>query len=235
MSHPLQPANNDSQPAFAQLDNPPPPPPLPPISDVNSLARQQERVRQRQSYRNRQTDGVAFLDHAWNGPDWLPADLRSGLGSVGLATPGAKEDQGALRVAVIADQVAKPHRPGQAPPRLHLSGKTAEAVLKSLREQYPEPDDSTDNHSIAASTDFSFNPGDDYFNDNDSEPEIPPSEPDIFFDAHSHRTFSHPPDTPTTDTMAETHQPAPAHKRDHEEFAQDMGCNEALRSLTKED
>lgn len=90
MSHPLQPANNDSQPAFAQLDNPPPPPPLPPVSDVNSLARQQERVRQRQRYRNRQTDGVAFLDHAWNGPEWLPADLRSGLGSVGLATPGAK-------------------------------------------------------------------------------------------------------------------------------------------------
>jgi hypothetical protein len=107
-------------------------------------------------------------------------------------------------------------------------------VLKSLQEQYPEPGDNTDNHSIAASTEFSFNSGNDYFNDHDSEPEIPPLESDIF-DAHSQRAFSLLPDTSTTDTMAETHGPAPMHKRDHEEFTKDMGCNEALRSLTKED
>lgn len=108
-------------------------------------------------------------------------------------------------------------------------------MLKSLHEQYLEQGDNTDNHSIAASTEFSFNSGNDYFNDNDSEPEVPPSESDIFFDALSQRAFSLPPDTTITNTMAETQQPVPVNKRDHEEFAKDMGCNEALRSLTKED
>jgi hypothetical protein len=56
MSRPLQPGNNTSQPAFAQLNDPLPPPPLPLISGANSLARQQERERQRQGYRNRQND-----------------------------------------------------------------------------------------------------------------------------------------------------------------------------------
>ncbi|KAM0277944.1 hypothetical protein ACHAO9_012372 [Fusarium lateritium] len=226
MSRPLQPANNNSQPAFAQLNNPPAPPPLPPLTGVNTLEREQERERQRRGYRDRQTSGVAFLDGAWNGPDWIPADVRLGLNSVGVPTPAAKEDQGALRVAVAADQAAKTRRPGQAAARLHLSGKTAEAVLKSLQEQYPKEENDHDDQSIAASTEFSFNSGNDYFPDTESEPEVPPSESDIFFDALSQRGFSLPPDTTNTNTMAETEQSAPALKRNHNEFAKDMGCNE---------
>ncbi|KAM0339758.1 hypothetical protein ACHAPU_010798 [Fusarium lateritium] len=224
------PDEHDRWPAFAQLNNPPAPPPLPPLTGVNTLEREQERERQRRGYRDRQTSGVAFLDSAWNGPDWIPADVRLGLGSVGLPTPAAKVVKAleAITKLLLNNNISLPstRRPGQAPARLHLSGKTAESVLKSLQEQYPKEASDNDDQSIAASTEFSFNPGNDYSPDNESEPEVAPSESDIFFDALSQRGFSLPPDTTNTNTMAETEQPAPALKRNHNEFAKDMGCNE---------
>ncbi|KAL4721765.1 hypothetical protein ACLX1H_011259 [Fusarium chlamydosporum] len=196
---------------------PPAPPPLPP-NQVNSHPRQDERERQQRNYRNRQSNDIAYLDQVWNGPDWIPPDVRLGLGS---------SAEGALRVAVVAAQAKKPCRSGENPPPLHLSGAIAQAVLSSLQAQYPEHDNNTDEQSIDVSDNPSLNstdyPTNDYDcgdflpNTYDPEPEDAQSEShdlqsEAFTDVRSHQTSTTTPHTTNNDTMAQTAQTPAANK-----------------------
>ncbi|SCO92672.1 uncharacterized protein FRV6_16800 [Fusarium oxysporum] len=79
----------------------------------------------------RRSTSLEFLNEQWNGPYWLPFDVRAGLAS----EPADAQAGGALRVAVEQDlELKTKHLAAEAErPEPHLTVATARAVLKRLR------------------------------------------------------------------------------------------------------
>ncbi|WAO91688.1 Hypothetical protein NCS54_00916800 [Fusarium falciforme] len=110
---------------------------------------------------NSREDNIAWLDHVWGGPNWLPPDVRKALIEFGFPQPAVDVvkhmrsitelmqtqdmaldslwvEGGPLREGVNADVARKQHKrrqDGPAPP--HLSAAIAKQVLESLQQQGP--------------------------------------------------------------------------------------------------
>ncbi|KAM0437867.1 hypothetical protein ACHAPT_002232 [Fusarium lateritium] len=118
-------------------------------------------------------ENTVWLEQAWEGPNWLPPDVRQALIEYGFPQPAVDvvkhmrsitewaqtqgvdldslwKDGGALREAVNADVVKKKQRrrqEGPAPP--HLSAAIAKSALEELQQRSPPfsaagTDDATD-------------------------------------------------------------------------------------------
>jgi hypothetical protein len=60
---------------------------------------------------NRRSASIAFLNEQWNGPDWLPPDIRAGLASVNLSHPA---DAVVRSLREITDILLEQHIPLQS-------------------------------------------------------------------------------------------------------------------------
>ncbi|KAM0338395.1 hypothetical protein ACHAPU_011334 [Fusarium lateritium] len=107
---------------------------------------------------SKQSSDTAWLNAAWNGPDWLPVDVRAGLDQVRKASEPGDDvcrclreiseaalsrdipldslwaDTGALRIAVTTELARKTAklRPNRPVPLPHLSSKLARQVSRSF-------------------------------------------------------------------------------------------------------
>ncbi|KAF4445690.1 hypothetical protein F53441_10596 [Fusarium austroafricanum] len=174
--------------------------PSPPHQGQGATALTNTKRRQRAA--SRRQVSVAWLDAQWNGPDWLPPDLRAGLPSVGLSEPANKvvyclhkitkllldsqidlrtvwQASGDLRLAIKRGPEHKTRHlpPSFERPHLHLTVATAKAMLKTLRTDRPK--NASNDHSPALSSDF--------FPDFDGNadtagPGSPTSSVDVFYD-----------------------------------------------------
>ncbi|KAF4994063.1 hypothetical protein FDECE_13236 [Fusarium decemcellulare] len=148
----LRPASALGVPIRSRPAPPAPSVPTPTPTEIeNSLRRQAVELK-------RQED-TAWLNDAWGGPDWLPADLRNGLSSFGFTKPAALvvatlkkitqwaqehsidldslwREGGALHEAVSRDQTdrAKRSKPRSRPLKPHLTVALAKGALKALRQ-----------------------------------------------------------------------------------------------------
>ncbi|RSL42551.1 hypothetical protein CEP54_015442 [Fusarium duplospermum] len=213
--------------------------------------------RSRRTAAKRQSS-IAWLNEQWSGPGWLPADVRAGLSSVGIQEPSDKvvsclqritellnlrgsdlhtawQTDGALRVAVDKDleRRIKKLREGAPPPRPHLTGATARAVLKGLQTEGQDTFNA-DDQSRADLNDYLPEYADSFV----SLPASPISSHDDFHDAPS-RPTSPPPHTISELPVTITEHKTAAKKRTHDEFAdmtaQDEENEDPLANLTRED
>ncbi|KAF4952397.1 hypothetical protein FSARC_12654 [Fusarium sarcochroum] len=108
------------------------------------------------------TQNTTWLNTHWNGPHWIPADVRAGLNQVGMTDPGDNtihflrkisevaisaqvplqslwSATGPLRIAVDHAQAEKNARlaPKRTPHLPHLTGKIASEVYTTLLREYP--------------------------------------------------------------------------------------------------
>ncbi|KAF4333292.1 hypothetical protein FBEOM_12878 [Fusarium beomiforme] len=106
-----------------------------PLPDLRSRQNTIANAKGKRRALTRRSASLEFLDKQWNGPDWLPPDVRAGLASVNLSEPADAEAGGALRVAVEQDlELKTKHLPPEAErPEPHLTVASARAVLKRLR------------------------------------------------------------------------------------------------------
>ncbi|KAF9775619.1 hypothetical protein IL306_006253 [Fusarium sp. DS 682] len=106
-----------------------------PLPDLRSRQNTIANAKGKRRALTRRSTSLAFLNEQWNGPDWLPSDVRAGLASVNLTEPADAQAGGVLRVAVEQDLELKTrHLTAEAErPELHLTVATARAVLKRLR------------------------------------------------------------------------------------------------------
>ncbi|KAM0545807.1 hypothetical protein ACHAPJ_011134 [Fusarium lateritium] len=175
---------------------------------------------------------IAWLNREWDGPDWLPPDVRAGLPSVGLQEPAALvvdclrkitqllkaknldvssvwQPDGALRIAVENDLEQRGRTRGKGSSLLHprLTSTTAKAVLSRLQAELQ-----ADEQSHVDSLDLPPEPDTISVSVDFSE--------DDFQDAHSI------PSSPILPAPAVTEHEMANKKRKHHELAE---LNEILR------
>ncbi|KAM0256491.1 hypothetical protein ACHAPA_012141 [Fusarium lateritium] len=230
MVQPILPSLN-APPAFAQINQPALPLRSQTLHNNNNHAVDPQKLRRAQAESTRRLINTNWLHEQWNGPDWLPPDVRAGLASVGTQEPSDKVVSnlpgGALRVAVTDDLEKKTRtfRQGAPRPPPHLTGATSQAVLKALRLELQENNSQTDTQSRADSSDFYQDFPHDSPDFEDGPASLPASPLSSHNDFYDSRSTPAPADSstilePTAMADLEPEQPLPK-KRTHDEFTQD--------------